>query len=237
MKRVWRVLRVYFVVCGIGVNIFVGWMAAGWPIFFDRWLNVSERPIKAEAIVCLSGGLAGNNLPVDRGWERIYTAIELYFDGWADKVVFTGGGTGQISEGEIYAEAASWLGLPEEAAFIDPYPTSTAEHPENILKIKDINIKKDSPLNIVTTSLHSRRASLCFKKAEFTNFRMVTGYTARSKNPDVVRSIKTSQIEGFRPSQKRYDDFLFRLRKRSNYFLAALREWVAVGYYKIKGYI
>lgn len=224
-------------VCGIGVNIFIVWMAAGWPIFFDRWLNVSETPIKADAIVCLAGGLAGNNLPTMNGWRRIYTAVELYFDGWADKVVFTGGGTRRISEGEVYAEVAGWFGLPKEAVLIDPYPTSTAEHPENILKIKEINLKKDSPLNIVTTSLHSRRASLCFKKAEFTNFRMVTGYTARRKNPDNVRNLKTSQFAKFRPSHKRYNDFLFRLRNRSSYFLEALREVEAIVYYKIKGYV
>lgn len=237
MKRVWRTLRIYFVVCGIGVNIFIVWMAAGWPIFFDRWLNVSETPIKAEAIVCLAGGLEGNNLPTMNGWRRITTAVELCFDGWSDKVLFSGGGVGQISEGEVYAKVAGWFGLPKEAVLIDPYATSTAEHPENILKIKAIGIHKGSPLNIVTTPLHSRRAYLCFKKAKFTNFRMVTGYTARRKNPETVRNLKTSQFAKFRPSQKTYNDFLFRLKNRSSYFLEALREVEAIVYYKIKGYI
>ena len=66
---------------------------------------------------------------------------------------------------------------------------------------------------------------------------MVTGYTARRKNPDTVRNLKTSQFVEFQPSHKKYNDFLFRLRNRSSYFLEALREVEAIVYYKIKGYI
>lgn len=236
-RKFFKVLLIYAVACGIGLHIFIAWMALGWPIFFDRWLNVSEKPIQAEAIVCLAGGLAGDNLPTMNGWRRITTAVELCLDGWADTVIFSGGGVGPISEGEVYAKMAGWFGLPSAAVLIDPYANSTAEHPENVLKIEALNIHKGSPLNIVTTPLCARRAYLCFKKAGFANFRMVTGYKAQRRTPVAVRNVRTSQFIDYRPSSKKYDDFLFRLNIRSSYFLEALREVEAIVYYKIKGYI
>jgi len=41
MKKSWKILKLYFIAAGVAANIFVIWMAAGWPIFFDRWLEVS----------------------------------------------------------------------------------------------------------------------------------------------------------------------------------------------------
>ena len=235
IRNIWKALRIYLLVCGIGINVFVLWMVVGWPVFIDRWLDVSEQPHKAEAIVCLGEGLTGNRLPLDQGWRGIHTALELYHDGWAEKVVFSGGGGGSISEGELYAEAAEWLGLPGPAVLIDPFPHSTAEHPQTLLKLDGFT--KDTPLIIVATSNHSRRAFLCFKKAGFSNFRMVTHYQAKNRAPDVMRSLKTSRFKDFQPSSKKYNDFMMRLKIRSYHFLDAVREIMAICWYRIKGYL
>jgi uncharacterized SAM-binding protein YcdF (DUF218 family) len=235
MRKMWKVLRIYLIVCGIGINVFVLWMVAGWPVFLDRWLNISEPPFKAEAIVCLGEGLTGNLLPSDQGWKGIHTALELYFDGWGDNIVFSGGGGGRVSEGEVYAEAAEWLGLPEPAALIDPFPHSTVEHPRTLLNINGLS--KDTPLIIVASPNHSRRAFLCFKKAGFSYVRMVTRYRSKNRGPGAVRSLKTSRFQDFQPSGKKYNDLMMRLKIRSSHFLDAVREILAISWYKIKGYL
>ena len=240
MKKIKKVVWVYFIVVGISAHVIVLWMGFGWPVYFDRWLIVSQVPIPAEAIVCVSGGLAGNNLPTEVGMQRIYTAVQLYFDGCGRKVIFTGGGSNSVSEGEIYAEVAGWLGLPHEAVVVDPFSSRTAEHPANILKIneKGLDVKIRMPLNIVTSPLHSKRTALCFRKKGFSNFRMVTHYVGKAvENPEVVRELKESEFKEYTPSGKRYDDFLFRLKRKTNHFLTALRELVAIGWYKIKKFI
>jgi uncharacterized SAM-binding protein YcdF (DUF218 family) len=201
MRKIWMALRLYLLICGIGINVFVLWMVAGWPVFIDHWLDVSEQPLKAEAIVCLGEGMTGNRLPLDQGWRGIHTALELYHDGWAEKVVFSGGGGGSMSEGESYAEAAEWLGLPG------------------------------------ATSNHSRRAFLCFKKAGFSNFRMVTHYQSKNRDPGGMRSLKTSRFKDFQPSSKKYNDFMMRLKNRSSHFLDAVREIMAISWYRIRGYL
>jgi uncharacterized SAM-binding protein YcdF (DUF218 family) len=240
MKKVKKIFGVYFVGVGILAQVFVLWMGLGLPVYFDRWLVVSQAPMPAEAIVCVSGGLIGNNLPTEVGMQRIYTAVQLYFDGCGRKVIFTGGGSNTVSEAEIYSEVAGWLGLPQEAVAIDPFSSSTAEHPANILKIKEeeLDVDPQMPLNIVTSSIHSRRTALCFRKKGFSNFRMVTHYVSKNiDDPTIVRELKESEFKGYKPSGKKYNDFFFRLRGRTNHFLAAVRELVALGWYKIKRFI
>ncbi len=256
-KRVWRIFRGYFLIAGIISTLFFVWLVAGWTFYFDRWLVVSERPVESEAIICIPKGLGGNHLPTQPGWQSIYTAVQLYLDGYAGKIVFTGGGPSKVSEAEVYAEVAQWLGLPTDAIVINPSKgRSTSDHPNSILKLEDPIIKRDTQLLIVTSSLHSRRTSLCFKKKGFINFRIVTGYVSKIEKPKVVRSLKTSELEEFTPNKKIvvrslktsefkeftpnkkiYNDIFMRLRRRSEYFFRALREVAAILYYKVKGYV
>jgi len=51
-------------------------------------------------------------MPTEDGWQRIYTSVQVYLDGYAPKIVFSGGGTEKLTEAEVYAKAASWIGGP-----------------------------------------------------------------------------------------------------------------------------
>lgn len=152
---------------GVAANLFLIWMAAGWPIFFDRWLNISAPAAAAEFIICPTGGLSSSNLPTDVGWHRIYTAVQLYLDGFGKKIIFSGGGVGTVTEAEIYAEAAGWLGCPADARVLEPGATSTVKHPTRLLQTEGLGITRETVLNIVTFDIHSRQVALCFKKAGF----------------------------------------------------------------------
>lgn len=237
MKKGLKILKVYLIIFGIACHIFIVWMLAGWPVFIDRMVIRAGQPISADAIVCLAGGISSNNLPTQDGWQRIYTAVQLYFDGYAPKIIFTGGGSSLITEAEVYAECAGWLGCPKKAIAIDPFPSQTSEHPQNILKIKDPALNIESILDIVTTPLHSKRAGLCFKKAGFKYIRVIVDYSSLKKDPALVRSLMTSEFQDHEPSGKVYNDVFRRLRNGTGYLLETLREMAAIGIYKIKGYI
>ncbi len=237
MMQFKKIAKAYLIITGIIFNVFVVWMVAKLPLCFDQFLIKSEKPISGEAIVCIAGGMTGNNLPTEQGWQRIYTAVQLYFDGYAPKIIFTGGGTAKTTEAEVYAEVAQWFGCPEEAIVFDPTPHGTSEHPINILKNEHLDIDKNSALDIVTSALHSRRTAMCFKKNGFTNFRMITYYSSKKPDPTIVRSLRASRFDTFRPSKKKYDDIFMRLRRRTSYFFDALREVAAIVLYKVKGYV
>ena len=241
--------KIYLIFAGIFLSFFVLWTILGLPIFIDRICIRSEAPIEAAYIVCLGGGITGRNLPSDDGWGRIYTAVQLYLDGYGKKVVFTGGGSGRVSEAEVYSEAARWLGLGDGDAVLDPGPNQTSDHPKNILMIEGAGIGRETPLDIVTSPLHSKRTALCFIKAGFTNFRLVTSYRAigrrtvegrivsRYNAAEYLRDEKKSVLPAFKQSDKTYNDVFMRLNRRSAYFFTALREIAALAAYKIKGLI
>jgi len=238
LKKILKIFRGIFLFLGILFVLFIVWMLAGWPIFMDRWLDKTEKPIEADYIVCLASGFVSSNIPTETGWQRLYAAVQLYADGKGQKVIISGGGAGRVTEAEIYGEAAQWLGLPAEALAFDPKSVSTSDHARNILSVPGVAIDRTSSLNVVTSPLHSRRVWLCFRKAGFTNYRVVSRHTAVAAPPEVVREKRVTQFKVHKPSGKSYsEDFFFRLRTRTNHFLAALRECAAIAGYKLKGLV
>ena len=238
MPTLTKIARGCLTVCGA---IFISggiWTAVGGPFYFDRLLIKKDSPQKASYIVCVTGGLSSDYLPTEDGWQRIYTSVQLYLDGYAPKIVFSGGGTEKVTEAEVYAEAAAWFGCPAADILFEPGAGSTAEHPGRLLRLSQLNISKSTSLNIVTTPLHSRRTAGVFKKSGFTNYRLVTQYSARKlKDPVVVRSLRESRFAEFQPNGKNYDDIFNRLKWRTGYFFSSLRELAALVSYKIKGKI
>jgi uncharacterized SAM-binding protein YcdF (DUF218 family) len=238
MRRLKRIVVIYFIVCGSIATIWTFWSVLDLPIYFDRLLIESQEPVEADYIVCVTGGLSSDLLPTEDGWRRIYASVQLYLDDYAPKIVFSGGGAERVTEAEVYAEAASWFGCPADDILFEPGASSTAEHPGRLLQLSQLKISKNTRLIIVTTPLHSRRTAGVFKKMGFTNFRLVNKYSARkSKDPIVVRSLRASRFAEFQPNGKSYDDIFNRLKRRTEYFFSSLRELAALVSYKIKGKI
>lgn len=240
--RIGKMLRVGVMSVGICSLVLAIWLVAGFPVMVDRLFVINDAPMQARAIICIGGGLLAHNLPLEDGWMRIYTAVQLHHDKFAPVVVFSGGGAGKVSEAEVYSETAQWLGLPASAVALDPVPGGTNEHPQNVLKLTTLGLTKDTPLLIVTSPLHAMRVSLCFRKAGFTNFRMVTSYVAKSpdaKHPDthIIRDERVSSVESYRPNGKSYDDPINRLRWGLNTLLSCVREAVAISVYKFRGFV
>ena len=221
--------------CGAGTILLTACLVAGVPIPVDRLVIEASRPVPASAIVCLGAGLSGHNLPGLDGWERIYTAVQLQADGFAPTIIFSGGGTEQVSEAEVYAEAASWLGCPDEAIVLDPQPGGTADHARSLLELRAFRVRRDTPLLVVTSPLHSKRVALCFRKAGFTSFRVVVNHEATSAGSTVARGQRRSAFETFAPSGKRYDDPLNRVKWGLDRLLTTFRELAAIGVYKYRG--
>lgn len=230
-----QLARTLLIAIGTGTLLLTACLAGGAPILVDRLIIEATSPAPASAIVCLGGGLSGQNLPLQDGWDRIYTAVQLHADGLAPKIIFSGGGTEQISEAEVYAEAARWLGAPEDAIVLDPRPGGTADHPRNLLELEAFQIRPDTPLLVVTSPLHSKRAAMCFRKAGFSNFRMVVSHEAQSAGPAIARSLRRSAFDTFRPSGKVYNDPVNQLKWGLERLLTTVRELVAIAAYKYRG--
>lgn len=242
LHRAGRLLLRVLIVAGalaLGVSV---WLMAGLPLGLPRLVEETSPPQQAEAIICLTGGLSRERLPLPDGWPRIYTAVQLHADGYAPLIVVSGGGGSAISEAEVYADAAVWLGAPPTALFIDAGPADTSQHATSLLALKPpadlpIQISRDTPLLVVTSSWHSRRAALCFRKAGFTNVRVVSTYEARRAATGVARSGLRSTAPTFKRATRNYGDPINLLRWGLEDNLKAIHELVALGVYRWRGLI
>ncbi|MEX2662740.1 MAG: YdcF family protein [Vicinamibacterales bacterium] len=235
MKKLARVGRILLAVTGGMTLLIVGWLLTDWPLGVDAPLNVSEAPRPADVIVCIGAGTTQGSLPTDDGWARIFAASQLYLDGYAPVVVFSGRGSEKLSEAEVYARAAEWLGVPRPAIRIDTGPGSTAEHPVSLLRPQVAQITRDTRMLLVTSALHSRRTLLTFRKQGFTSVQVVSSWHARATGGRSPVLAAPSTVTDYSPSGKSYGDPLFRLRQRSQTLLIALREWVAIAGYWWRG--
>lgn len=235
--RLWRTIRNVLTAFGALALLFAVWISAGFPLLIDRWLDVTEPPVPADAIVCIAGGTGLPNLPTTEGWERIYTAVQLFADGYAPAVVFTGRGFGGMSEAEVYADAAVWLGLPREAILLDSRPTGTNEHPGSLLQSTNGRFTRESRLLLATSRLHSRRVLMVFRKFGFTHVRVIADYRASHAEGRIARGTMKSAIPGLQPSTKAYGGVLIRSEEEIDRLMVSLRESAALAYYWWKGLI
>lgn len=115
----------------------------------------SSQCSKADAIVVVSGG--DTNARTDAG-------IDLYKNGWADTIVFSGAAqdkTGPSNAAAMRARAIS-QGVNPEAIFTEELSESTSENAENTQRIfSDNGFNK---IILVTSGYHQRRAMIEFER-------------------------------------------------------------------------
>lgn len=108
-----------------------------------------------DAIVVVSGGNTNS---------RTNEAIELYKNGWAKTLIFSGAAqdkTGPSNAAAMKTVAVS-AGIPESVIFLDEYATTTKQ---NAVNSQDIFLEqKIDSVILVTSGYHQRRASLEFTK-------------------------------------------------------------------------
>lgn len=133
------------------------------PLFIGWYLSPQDVLKKADAIVVISGG--DNN-------ERIQKGVDLYEEGWAPILVFSGAAAeGEVSNAKMMKTISISKGVPGDDILIEEKSTTTEENAEftsDLLKREGF----DSYI-LVTSPYHQRRAYELFKKqneaAEITN--------------------------------------------------------------------
>lgn len=108
------------------------------------------------AIVAISGGNTNS---------RADEAINLYKNGWSDKLIFSGAAEDKTgpSNASVMKTRAIEAGVPDSAIYIDEYAETTKQNAQNT---NAILIKLDiKSIILVTSGYHQRRANLEFGKS------------------------------------------------------------------------
>ncbi|HMQ95699.1 MAG TPA: YdcF family protein [Candidatus Saccharibacteria bacterium] len=146
----------------ISVLVFLVTLIVAMSLFLapNNLMNCSETPNsltgcgKADVIIAVSGGDTA---------ARTQTAIDLYQNGWAPKLIFSGAAadTSGPSNAEVMRRQAIKQGVPESAIFIEETSQNTKE---NAIETKSIITDKHLTSAIVVTSgYHMKRTILEFQ--------------------------------------------------------------------------
>ncbi len=124
-----------------------------------------QTPQKADVIIVLGGGIVTDLkiLP----WsvqERMKRGVELFDQGYADRMIVAGGQvSGQsYSESEFMREYAEFLGVPSKSIIEENASRDTHQNAQNSLVI--MNELGWSTALVVTSDYHTRRACNVFEK-------------------------------------------------------------------------
>lgn len=110
---------------------------------------------KADAIVVVSGGDTA---------ARVAEGVELYDNGWADRLVFSGAAEDKTgpSNAEAMRRIALDAGVPDYAIVLEEFSETTRQNAENTRELlEEQNIRR---IILVTSGYHQRRAGLEFEK-------------------------------------------------------------------------
>lgn len=138
------------------------------------------EPKKADIIVVLGGGAYRNGVLGNASRERVIKGMLLYREGYAPRIIFSGGtllepskkiihilmGTDEEASGVIEAklmkEMATGLGIPEKDCAVDTGSLNTYENIRNVKSYMADNGLKTCLL--VTSPTHMKRASLIARR-------------------------------------------------------------------------
>jgi uncharacterized SAM-binding protein YcdF (DUF218 family) len=147
-----------------GILLFFACLIFGLGVFLspDSLANCGAKPSLAKncapaaAIVAVSGGNTS---------QRTAHAIELYQNGWAPKIVFSGANSdpNQVADAEAMRRQAIAAGVPDSAILTDENSKNTRENADNTAKIlSDLGA---SDVILVSSPYHMRRVELSFQNA------------------------------------------------------------------------
>ena len=127
-------------------------------------LNVEQNLKQSDAIVVLGAGVTENGWPGKFSLERTVKGVILYKQGYAHKLVFSGGWDhdGYISSAKAMLQVAEDLGVPKQNILFEDKSHDTHENALFTAELlKEHQLKS---IILVTSASHMKRSALVFNK-------------------------------------------------------------------------
>ena len=132
-----------------------------------RPLTVPEEIRDADLIVVLGGGVDEGRYLTLVSSHRLIKGVQLYFEGRAPKILFSGGSPhgGEVSEAAVMAQEARRLKVPAEDILQEKRSQRTQEQ---ALEVKEIaGSTQGKSILLVTSMSHMKRALMVFENFGF----------------------------------------------------------------------
>jgi uncharacterized SAM-binding protein YcdF (DUF218 family)/glycosyltransferase involved in cell wall biosynthesis len=126
-------------------------------------LRLEQPPRPADAIVVFAGGVGESGQAGSGYQERLKTAVDLYREGYAPRIIISSGFVVAFKEAEVMRGLAIASGVPPAAIVLETHAANTRE---NVVFTRDILQREGwSTILLVSAPYHMRRALAVWRKA------------------------------------------------------------------------
>lgn len=228
-----RILRKIFVVIGIFFSVCVILALTEQPYWAYHWLGTSKSELKwkPEFIVLLGGGGMPSQSNLMRSWfsekaAKSFPVAKLV-------IAIPGEIDDSLSTPNLVEKELMLRGIQSYRILFEHEATNTRAQAVNCKRI----IKMQTPILLVTSPEHMRRAVLCFQKA---GFEKVNALPAFENALESDLSFDDDELGGNKtllPDVGNNINMRYQLWNHLKYEILIAREMVALAYYKLRGWI
>ncbi len=228
-----RLLRNLFVLIGIFFTICILLALTAQPFWGYHWLGTSKSELNQEpnSIILLGGGGMPSESALMRSWyvekaARSFPKANVI-------IAMPGDLEDSLSTPQLMKKELQIRGIQPERIRFEEEGTNTRAQALNCQRL----VKMQSPILLVTSPEHMRRAVLCFQKA---GFEKVNALPAFENAVEADLSFDDDELGGKKtivPDVGKSINMRYQLWNHLKYEILIAREMVALTYYKIRGWI
>lgn len=228
-----RLLRNLLVLIGFFFLICVIMALSSAPFWGYHWLGTSKSELKwpPKTIVLLGGGGMPSQSNLMRSWY-VDKAAELFPE--ANVIIAMPGQlSDSLSTPMLMKDELILRGISSDRIHFEAQATNTRAQALNCQGL----LKMQTPILLVTSPEHMRRAVLCFKKA---GFEKVNALPAFENAAEADFSFNDDELGGntiLVPDVGKSINIRYQLWNHLKYEILIAREMVALSYYKLRGWI
>ncbi len=231
LKIIRRFAKVFFVIVGVVFTLMLALSFTERPFWIYYWLGVSQSKIEKspDYIVVMGGG----GMPSGEGMMRcLYAAAAADSFPQARLIIALPADTSHLSESDIYKmfKELVFRGVDSARISFETNGTNTFTQARNIA----VNLGKNNSILVITSPEYMRRSILTFKKA---GIEFVGGLPAfeTALNFDLLLTKEERKQKYTKP--ERQVSLRYNIWNYLKLEIVIIREFTALGYYKVRGYI
>lgn len=236
MRKITRIVKTFLSIFGLFFLIII--FIAFTSIPYHLLANLSaqgQKPISSCDYIVVMGG---SGMPGESGLIRCYYAAILAQKDTNAMVIIALPGESNKCSSSVYAMKKDLMqkGISEQRILIEPYGLNTRDQALKIANDCAENIIQKQ-IAIVTSPEHIKRTYLCFKKVGFEN---VYSFPAMDTPNESTVIFKEKDLGGNKlltPDIGNKINLRYRLWTHLEYIIDITREYCALSYYKLKGWI
>jgi len=199
-----------------------------------EWQNIPGTQIpNAEAIVVLGGATKSATWPrptvdLSEAGDRVIYAAQLYFQKKAPIIILSGGridwrGSGSPESADM-ATILTYIGVPAAAIIQEPDSLNTYQNAVNVRKILEARgIKK---VLLITSAMHTPRSLKIFKRQGIDVIPTPTDFLVSQGELEELTNTPKAAILNLLPDTNNLNQFTSALKEYIGIFIYSLRGWL-----------